>query len=60
MSFCKIYYNNEYFYMFVKELKEMFWKQENCMLKLSIKTSRYLNGVTKMFTQNLERTYKIV
>lgn len=29
MGFCKIYYNNEYFYMFVKELKQMFWKQEN-------------------------------
>jgi len=29
MGFCKIYCNNEYFYMFVKELKQMFWKQEN-------------------------------
>lgn len=32
MSFCKIYYN-EYFYMFVKELKQMFWKQGKYMLK---------------------------
>lgn len=60
MSFCKIYYNNEYFSMFIKELKQMFWKHKKYMLKVRLKTSRYLSGIRKMFTQKLERTYKIV
>jgi hypothetical protein len=30
------------------------------MLKVKIKTNRYLNGVRQMFTQKLERAYKIV